>query len=83
MISLHGMTKKISFRNHYIIVELQKREDGEVSCSGTCMGEPPPDPQVGDHCNGPWQRIEAVEEAGRSNPHRPLTSNDMYPCAWL
>ena len=35
---------------------LRERDDGEVSCSGSCMGESPPDPLGGDHSAGPWQR---------------------------
>ena len=27
----------------------------------------------------PWLLDRCDEEAGRSNPHRPLTSNDLYP----
>ena len=27
----------------------------------------------------PWLLDRCYEEAGRSNPHRPLTSNDVYP----
>ena len=59
------------------------------------MGESPPNPLGGDHSAGPWQRTGAVGEGGpahpddtlrgtlqptwRSNPHQPLTSNDVYP----
>ena len=40
---------------------LREGDDGEVSCSGTCMGAPPPDPMGGDHRTGPWQRTGIVE----------------------
>ena len=29
---------------------LREGEDGEISCSGACVGEPPLDPLGGDHC---------------------------------
>ena len=90
---------------------LREGDDGEVSCSGTCVGESPSDRLGGDHSTGPRQRTGIVaeggtahpddtlggalqlgwrtgspwlldhcdEEAGRSNPHRPLTSDDVYP----
>ena len=32
---------------------LREGDDGEVGCSGACMGEPPPDPLGGDHRTGP------------------------------
>ena len=76
-------------------------DDGEVSCSGTCVGESPSDRLGGDHSTGPRQRTGIVAEGGinrdgglevpgcwiavmrrqggRSNPHRPLTSDDVYP----
>ena len=38
-----------------------------VSCSGTCVGAPPPDPLGGDHCTGPWQRT-VVGEGGLAHP---------------
>ena len=41
---------------------LQEGDDGEVSCSRTCVGAPPPDPLGGDHCTGPWQRTGVVGE---------------------
>ena len=42
---------------------LWEGDDGEVSCSGTCMGAPPPDP-LGDHHTGQWQRTGVVGEGG-------------------
>ena len=43
---------------------LREGDDGEVSCSGACVGESPPDPLGGDHSAGPWQRQELlVKEA--------------------
>ena len=33
--------------------------NGEVGCSGACVGEPPPEPLGGDHSAGPWQRTRA------------------------
>ena len=47
---------------------LQEGDDGEVSCSGACVGESPPDPLGGDHSAGPWQRTGAVGEGGPAHP---------------
>ena len=47
---------------------LRERDDGEVGCSGACVGEPPPDPLRGDHSAGPWQRTGAVGEGGPAHP---------------
>ena len=33
---------------------LREGDDGEVSYSGACMGELPPDPLGGDHHTRPW-----------------------------
>ena len=35
---------------------LQEGNDGEVSCSGTCVGAPQPNPLGGDHRSGPWHK---------------------------
>ena len=43
---------------------LREGDDREVSCSGTCVGAPPPDPLGGDHRIGPWQRTGVVGEGG-------------------
>ena len=43
---------------------LREGDDGEVSCSGECMGESPSDRLGGDHSAGPWQRTGAVGEGG-------------------
>ena len=47
---------------------LREGDDGEVSCSGTCVGAPPPDPLGGDHRTGPWQRTGVVGEGGLAHP---------------
>ena len=47
---------------------LREGDDGEVSCSGTCVGAPPPDPLGGDHHTGPWQRTGVVGEGGLAHP---------------
>ena len=47
---------------------LREGDDGEVSCSGTCVGAPPPDPLGGDHRAGPWQRTGVVGEGGLAHP---------------
>ena len=46
---------------------LREGDDGEVSCSGTCVGAPPPDPLGEDHRTGPWQRTGVVE-GGLAHP---------------
>ena len=38
--------------------------DGEVGCSGACMGEPPTDSLGGDHSARPWLKTGAVGEGG-------------------
>ena len=43
-------------------------DDGEVSCSGACVGEPSPDLLGGDHSAGLWQRTGAVDEGGPAHP---------------
>ena len=43
-------------------------DDGEVSCSGACMGESPSDPLEGYHSTGPWQRTGAVGEGSPAHP---------------
>ena len=53
---------------------LREGDDGEVSCSRACTGEPPPDPLGGDHRTGPWQRTGAVGEGvavGEGGPAHP------------
>ena len=35
--------------------------------------------QPGWRTGSPWLLDRCDEEAGRSNPHRPLTSDDVYP----
>ena len=47
---------------------LREGDDGEVSCSGTCMGEPPPDPLGGDHRTEPRQRTGVVGEGRPAYP---------------
>ena len=47
---------------------LREGDDGEVSYSGACVEEPPPDPLGGDDCTGPWQRTGAVGEGGPAHP---------------
>ena len=47
---------------------LREGDDGEVSCSGSCVGAPPPDPLGGDHRTGPWQRTGVVGEGGLTHP---------------
>ena len=47
---------------------LQEGNDGEVGCTGACVGKPPPDSQGGDHSTGPWQRTGAVGEGGPAHP---------------
>ena len=47
---------------------LREGDDGEVSCSGTCVGAPPLDPLGGDHHTGPWQRTGVVGEGGLAHP---------------
>ena len=47
---------------------LQERDDGEVSCSGTCVGESPSDRLGGDHSTGPRQRTGIVAEGGTAHP---------------
>ena len=62
---------------------LRERDDGEVSCSGTCVGAPPPDPLVVSRGQtlpggvwpretnprtGPWQRTGVVGEGGLAHP---------------
>ena len=51
--------------------------DGEVSLSRTCIGEPPPDPLGGDHSAGPWQRTRAVGEGGPTHPQRTASTTEM------
>ena len=41
---------------------LRERDEGEVSCSGACVGAPPSDSLGGDHRTGPWQRTGVVDE---------------------
>jgi len=43
-------------------------DDGDVSYSGACVEEPPPDPLGGDDHTGPWQRTGAVGEGGPAHP---------------
>ena len=43
---------------------LQEGDDGEVSYSNACVGEPPPGLLGGDHSAGPWQRTRTVGEGG-------------------
>ena len=45
---------------------LRDGDNGEVGCTGACMGEPSSDPMGGDHSAGSWQRTETVGEGG---PH--------------
>ena len=47
---------------------LREGDDGEVSCSGACMGEPPSDRLGGDHSAGPRQRTGTVGEGGPAHP---------------
>ena len=47
---------------------LREGDDGEVSCSGACVGESPSDRLGGDHSAGPWQRTGAVGEGGPAHP---------------
>ena len=46
---------------------LREGEDGEVGCSGACVGEPPHNP-LGDHSTEPWQRTGDVGEGGPTHP---------------
>ena len=50
---------------------LREGNDGEVSCSRPCMGEPPLDPLGGDHSSGPWQRTGALASLGEGGPTHP------------
>ena len=36
-----------------------KGDDGEVSCSGACVGESPSNPLGGDQSAEPWQRTQS------------------------
>ena len=47
---------------------LREGDDGEVSCSGRCVGESPSDRLGGDHSTGPWQRTGIVAEGGPAHP---------------
>ena len=47
---------------------LREGDDGEVSCSGACMGDPPPDPLGGDYSDGPQQKTGTVGEGGPVHP---------------
>ena len=47
---------------------LREGDDGEVSCSGTSVGAPLPDPLGGDHHTGPWQKTGVVGEGGFAHP---------------
>ena len=47
---------------------LQEGDDGEICCSGACVGESPSNRLLGDHSAGPWQRTGAVGEGGPSHP---------------
>ena len=47
---------------------LRERDDGEVSCSGTCVGESRSDRLGGDHSTGPRQRTGIVAEGGTAHP---------------
>ena len=47
---------------------LREGDDGEVSCSGACMGESPSDQLRGDHSAGPLQRTATVGEGGPAHP---------------
>ena len=46
----------------------EEGNDGEVSCSGTCVGESPSDRLGGDHSTGPRQRTGIVAEGGTAHP---------------
>ena len=47
----------------------QEGDDGEVSCSGECVGESPYNRLGKDHSAGPWQRTGAVGEGGPAHPN--------------
>ena len=61
---------------------LREGDDGEVSCSGACVGESPSDPLGGDHSVGPWQRTGAVGEGGPAHPDDTLRGA-LQPRSWL
>ena len=50
---------------------MREGDDGEVSYSGACIGEPPTNPLGGNHSAGPWQRI-VVGEGGHAHPDNTL-----------
>ena len=47
---------------------LREGDDGEVSCSGTRVGESPSNRLGGDHSTGPRQRTGIVAEGGTAHP---------------
>ena len=47
---------------------MREGDDGEVSCSGTSVGESPSDQLGGDHSTGPRQRTGIVAEGGTAHP---------------
>ena len=64
---------------------LREGNDGEVSCSGACVGESPFDRLGGDHTAGPWQRTGAVGEGGPAYPDDTLrgTLQLGVPGCWI
>ena len=47
---------------------LREENNGEVSCSKACVGEPLSDALGGDHHTGLWQRTGAVGEGDPAHP---------------
>ena len=50
---------------------LREGDDGEVSCSGTCVGAPPPDLQPRWRTGSPWLLDRCDEEARREEQSSP------------
>ena len=64
-----GETKQTVDETEGTLGCLREGDQGKVSCSGTCVGEPPPNPLGGDHRTGPWQRTGVVGEGGPAHPN--------------